>query len=115
MSEALTEPLVHTMGLGRSYVVGGARVNALDGVDLEIGTGESLAIAGPSGSGKSTLLNVIGGLDRATSGTAKVDGRDLSQLGARELAAYRATTVGSFSSRSDCCPISRRSRTWHSR
>jgi len=74
--------------------VGDVRVVALEGITLDVRAGEALAITGPSGSGKSTLLNLIGGLDRPTSGTVLVDGRDLGQLGSRELAAYRATTVG---------------------
>jgi putative ABC transport system ATP-binding protein len=69
-------------------------VVALDGVSLSIDSGELVAIVGPSGSGKSTMLNVVGTLDRPTSGTVRVDGYDVAALSDRELSALRARTVG---------------------
>ncbi|XTZ15599.1 ABC transporter ATP-binding protein [Micromonospora echinospora] len=72
----------------------GDTVAALDRVDLTIGRGELVAIVGPSGSGKSTMLNVIGTLDRPTSGTVSVDGYDTSRLTDRELSALRASRIG---------------------
>ncbi len=69
-------------------------VHALDGVDIEVDAGERVAVLGPSGSGKSTLLNLVGGLDRPSSGRVRVDDLDLGELSERELAAYRATAVG---------------------
>jgi lipoprotein-releasing system ATP-binding protein len=66
----------------------------LDQVDLALNRGESLAVVGPSGSGKSTLLNIMGALDRPTSGEVRLAGRDLAQLTARELAAIRNEEVG---------------------
>ncbi len=69
-------------------------VDALRGVDLAVDKGEFMALAGPSGSGKTTLLNIIGGLDAATSGAVKVEGRDLAQLGAGELADLRRDRIG---------------------
>jgi putative ABC transport system ATP-binding protein len=66
----------------------------LRGVSLEIGEGELVAIAGPSGSGKSTLLHIMGTLDRATSGTVEIAGRDVSRLSDADLAALRARSVG---------------------
>ncbi|WP_210590722.1 ABC transporter ATP-binding protein [Streptomyces sp. GESEQ-35] len=75
----------------RSYAGG---VTALDGVSLDIRRGELVAIVGPSGSGKSTLLNMIGSLDRPSSGTVTVDGHDIAGLGDRELSALRALSIG---------------------
>ncbi|SCL31814.1 putative ABC transport system ATP-binding protein [Micromonospora pallida] len=72
----------------------GDTVAALDRVDLTIDRGELVAIVGPSGSGKSTMLNVIGTLDRPTSGTVHVDGYDASRLSDRELSALRASRIG---------------------
>ncbi|MEU5862308.1 MULTISPECIES: ABC transporter ATP-binding protein [unclassified Nonomuraea] len=68
------------------------QVHALRGVSLEAGQGELVAVMGPSGSGKSTLLNLAGGLDRPTSGTVLIEGRDLA--GVRDLAALRRGSVG---------------------
>jgi putative ABC transport system ATP-binding protein len=78
-----------------SKVYNGNRANpALDSVSIGIPTGQVTAIMGPSGSGKSTLLNVIGGLDRPTSGSVEVDGIDLGRLGEAGLARYRRARVG---------------------
>jgi ABC-type lipoprotein export system ATPase subunit len=67
---------------------------ALRGVSIAVGRGERIALLGKSGSGKSTLLNLIGGLDRPTSGSILAGDRDVAQMSADELAAYRLTTVG---------------------
>jgi putative ABC transport system ATP-binding protein len=69
-------------------------VRALDKVGFEVDAGEWIAIMGPSGSGKTTLINILGGLDRPTSGRAMVDGVNVSTLGERELTRYRAEKVG---------------------
>ncbi|GAB3839013.1 ABC transporter ATP-binding protein [Micromonospora andamanensis] len=69
-------------------------VVALADVSLRIGYGELVAIVGPSGSGKSTMLNVIGTLDRPTSGTVVIDGHDVARLSDRRLSALRATRIG---------------------
>ncbi|MEZ4952867.1 MAG: ABC transporter ATP-binding protein [Saprospiraceae bacterium] len=69
-------------------------VNALRGVDLIIEKGEFTAIVGPSGSGKTTLLNIIGGLDRPTSGSIKVDGEDISALSDNQLIDFRQKKIG---------------------
>lgn len=69
-------------------------VRALDGVSFEVCSGEWIAIMGPSGSGKTTLINILGGLDRPTSGRAMVDGVNVGTLGERELTRYRAEKVG---------------------
>jgi len=80
--------------IGRRYRVGDAEVDALAEVSVVVGVDEHLAVTGPSGSGKSTLLNLIGGVDRPTSGTIRVDGRDLGALSSDELARYRRETIG---------------------
>ncbi|MGW7679541.1 ABC transporter ATP-binding protein [Kribbella sp. NPDC054772] len=69
-------------------------VAALDGVDLRIDRGELVAIVGPSGSGKSTMLNVLGTLDRPTSGTVRIDRYDVARLSEAGLSALRATRIG---------------------
>jgi putative ABC transport system ATP-binding protein len=69
-------------------------VAALTGVDLDIAEGELVAIVGPSGSGKSTLLNIIGTLDRPTSGTVRIAGQDVAALSDRRLSALRAREIG---------------------
>ena len=78
----------------RHFQVGDQEVRALDGVTLSIGTGEYVSIMGPSGSGKSTLLNVIGLLDRPSSGTYVLDDRETTTLNDDELAHTRARRIG---------------------
>ena len=73
---------------------GGQQVRALDGLDLEIGAGEFVALVGESGSGKSTLLHLAGGIDRPTSGEVRVGARDVGGLPERELVLYRRRDVG---------------------
>src|SRR5437868_9994496 len=91
----LTSELAVRLGdVVKSYPAGNTAVHALRGVSLEVRRGERVALLGKSGSGKSTLLNVLGGLDRPTSGAVAVDGRDLAAMGGDELARYRLATVG---------------------
>ncbi len=86
--------LIRIKDLVKTYSDHGVEAPALRGVNLEIAAGEFTAIAGPSGSGKTTLLNILGGLDRASSGTVIVDGVDLSTLSKSALADYRLRKVG---------------------
>jgi len=85
--------MIVTENLTKIYT-DGAPVRALDGVTLEIGAGEFVAITGPSGSGKSTLLNLIGTLDRPTSGRVVVDGVDVGTLRGNALADFRRERIG---------------------
>ena len=78
----------------KTYHLGDEVLNALDAINLTIEAGEFVAITGPSGSGKSTLANVIGGLDRPTSGTVVVDGQDLSHVRDAKLSTYRNHHIG---------------------
>ena len=78
----------------KSYNIGENTFNALDGVDFSIKKGEFVVILGPSGAGKSTLLNLIGGMDRPSSGKIIVDGKDISSYGENNLTKYRAENVG---------------------
>jgi putative ABC transport system ATP-binding protein len=81
-------------GVTRDYLKGRRTVHALRGVDVTIETGDWLAIQGPTGHGKSTLLQILGGLDRPTSGTVELDGRDLTALREGQLTKVRAVSIG---------------------
>jgi len=85
-----TEALVRLSGVHKRY----GETVGLDGVDLEIAPGESVAVMGPSGSGKSTLLNIVAGLDRPTSGSVTVHGEKLTAMGEGALARYRRRRIG---------------------
>jgi len=82
--------LVQVEEISKTY----AGLCALDGVTFDVRAGEWIAIMGPSGSGKTTLINILGGLDRPTSGRAIVDGVNVGTLGERELTRYRAEKIG---------------------
>jgi putative ABC transport system ATP-binding protein len=78
----------------RTYELGDSTVRALGGVSVRIEVGDYLAVVGPSGSGKSTLMHLLGALDRPTSGTLRVGGRDVAELSRDELAGVRNETIG---------------------
>ena len=90
MSDALAE----LRGVSRSYQKGKERVEVLHELDLDIPAGDFIAIMGPSGSGKTTLLNLLGGLDRPTSGTVRVGDAELSSMSNNQLSNWRSTHVG---------------------
>ena len=93
---ASSGPLLTLHNITRCYEApdGGGALTVLEGISLEVGKGESLAIVGPSGSGKSTLLHIIGTLDQPTSGEVVLDGQDLGQLDEVRLAAVRNRQLG---------------------
>jgi putative ABC transport system ATP-binding protein len=86
--------VVRTQDVKKAYVMGDLTVHALKGVDIEIEQGEYLSIMGPSGSGKTTLFNMVGGLDKPTSGKVYIDDVDVAQLDAYELAWLRCRKIG---------------------
>ena len=81
--------IVEAIDLKKTYMLGKVPVEALRGVDLKVETGDFVSILGPSGSGKSTMLNMIGALDKPTSGTMLIDGVDISKLNDNQLADLR--------------------------
>ena len=86
--------ILQTKDLRKYYGSGDTEVRALDGVDLQVENGEFVAIVGTSGSGKSTLLHMLGGLDRPTSGTVTVDGKDIFSLKDEALTIFRRRKIG---------------------
>lgn len=94
MMEQVSEFVVRTRDVQKIYLMGKVEVHALRGVTLDIKRGEYISIMGPSGSGKSTLFNMIGGLDKPTSGSVYINEVDLAQLDAYELAWLRCRTIG---------------------
>lgn len=78
----------------KTYKVGDVKINASDGVDFEVNKGEFVVIVGPSGAGKTTILNLLGGMDKATSGQILVDGQDVAKYSERQLTQYRRDDIG---------------------
>ena len=90
----MTEPLLAAHDLYKDHGQGPAMVRAVDGVELDISAGESVAIVGPSGCGKSSLLYVLGGLERPTSGSVQLSGHRIDRMSEAALARLRRTTIG---------------------
>jgi putative ABC transport system ATP-binding protein len=90
----MTQPVFTARGLTKTYVSGEVSVHALNDVDLEIAEREVVVLLGPSGSGKTTLLNIMGGLDRPTSGRLLFRDLDLTGLDDRGLTNYRRQHIG---------------------
>ena len=88
------ESFIQLKNVKKIYKVGEQQFNALDGVDLSINRGEFVVILGPSGAGKSTLLNLLGGMDKTTSGIIKIGENEISKYNDKELTRYRANEVG---------------------
>src|SRR4028118_802385 len=86
--------VIRLRNIRKHYRVGTEHIRAVDGVDLDVGRNEYVAIMGTSGSGKSTLMNILGCLDRPTSGSYTLDGIDVSQLGKDERAEIRNSKIG---------------------
>ena len=86
--------ILKTAGLEKTYGKGDNAVHALRGIDITVNKGEFVAIVGTSGSGKSTLLHMLGGLDRPTSGTVTIDGKDIFSLKDEELTIFRRRKIG---------------------
>ena len=92
--QSAATPQIVARDLVKTYRLGGSAIGALQGVSLEVERGEYLAVTGASGSGKSTFMNLIGALDKPTSGSLKVEGRELGKLGSDQLARYRNEKIG---------------------
>jgi ABC-type lipoprotein export system ATPase subunit len=94
VSDTDSTAVLRARGLRKHYGQGEGLVRAVDGVDLDVDAGESVAVMGPSGCGKSTLLHLLGGLDRPSAGEVWLGGRRIDRLGERALARLRRTAVG---------------------
>ena len=88
------QPMIETRELSKTYRAGDVDVHALDGANLQVARGEFVSVVGASGSGKSTLFNILGTLTAPTSGSVRIDGKDLKDLSDSERAEFRKNTVG---------------------
>ena len=91
---ATAGPMVDVRGVRKVYRRDAEEITVLDGINLQVPSGDFVALMGPSGSGKTTLLNLIAGIDRPTSGAVTVAGTDVAQLSESELARWRSRNVG---------------------
>ena len=90
----MPETIMQVKDLTKEYIMGEVTVHALRGVSFDLFAGEFVVVLGPSGSGKSTLLNIIGGIDKPTSGTVMFEGNDIAVASDKDLTAYRRNAVG---------------------
>ena len=86
--------MIEVQNVSKLYEMPGEAVRVLDGIDLQVGAGETAAVVGPSGSGKTTLLNLLGALDRPSEGKILVDGRDLASFDEEQAASFRNQALG---------------------
>ena len=86
--------MIEVKDLTKIYGKGESEIKALNGVSFELDKGEFVVVLGPSGSGKSTLLNILGGMDKATSGSVVVSGKEITKLKEKELSSYRRNDIG---------------------
>ena len=93
-TQAATAPLVQLKGVTKTFKRGSERVEVLKALDLDVAAGDFLALMGPSGSGKTTLLNILGGIDRPSSGEVRVGGKPLNKMREGALTKWRAGNVG---------------------
>jgi putative ABC transport system ATP-binding protein len=97
--------IIELKGVTKTFVRGKEPLTVLDGLTLDVHEGAFEALMGPSGSGKSTLLNLIAGLDRPTSGTARIAGNDLSNMGDSDLARFRSRHIGFIFQQYNLMPV----------
>jgi putative ABC transport system ATP-binding protein len=90
----MSEPIVQVRDLTKTYESGAAAARALDGVNLDVNAGEVMLLMGPSGSGKTTLISIMGCILRATSGSVRINGREITGLKERRLPAVRLRNIG---------------------
>lgn len=97
--------ILETINLTKTYGQGDIKVNALNSANITVKKGEFIAIVGPSGSGKSTMLHLLGGLERPTNGTVKIDGTDIYKLSENKLAQYRRQKIGFIFQQYNLIPV----------
>lgn len=97
--------ILEAIKLTKTYGQGDIKVNALNSADITVQKGEFIAIVGPSGSGKSTMLHLLGGLERPTNGTVKIDGTDIYKLSENKLAQYRRRKIGFIFQQYNLIPV----------